>query len=140
MNSIDLEATLAIILSLGIPIIAIVMTFIAVIRKHSDQTRLRLSLVEHATDPESARLLLAEQAAPVSSKYRLLRYGCATTGLGLGALAASLMGINIKEQGFLIAIILGLGLGMLAGFVAEYLLTRKHPESATDESLSPSRQ
>lgn len=52
----------ATVLSLSIPIVAIVMVFITSIKKKNRDTELRLALIQQGTDAETAKLLIKEQA------------------------------------------------------------------------------
>ena len=60
-HQVELEGLFAIILSLSIPIVAIVMVFISSIKSKQRDTELRLSLIEHGTDPETAKLLIEQK-------------------------------------------------------------------------------
>ena len=51
-----LISTFAVVLSLSIPIVAIVMVFITIIKKKNRDTELRLALIQQGTDAETAKL------------------------------------------------------------------------------------
>ena len=93
----ELEGLFAIVLSLSIPIVAIVMVFITSIKKKNRDTELRLALVQQGTDAETAKLLIEEQAEK-HDKYSSLRWACVLIGLGLGALIDALLGLPPKHN------------------------------------------
>ena len=55
LHGYELEGLFAIVLSLSIPIVAIVMVFITSIKKKNRDTELRLALIEKGADPETAK-------------------------------------------------------------------------------------
>ena len=61
LHGYELQGLFAIVLSLFIPIVAIVMVFITSIKKKNRDTELRLALIEKGADPETAKLLIEEQ-------------------------------------------------------------------------------
>ena len=116
----------AIVLSLSIPIVAILMVFITEIKKKQRETELRLALIEHGTDPETAKILIEQQQKKKSDNYSTLRWGCILLGLGLGALCDALLGISPDHYSFYWSIIAaGMGIGLLVSFVIEYKLRKK---------------
>ena len=60
MESVQLEGLVAIILSLGIPIVAIVSGVVSSVKKKKLETELRRVIVENHTDLEVARALIEE--------------------------------------------------------------------------------
>lgn len=115
----------AVVLSLSIPIVAIVMVFITIIKKKNRDTELRLALIQQGTDAETAKLLIKEQAEK-HDKYSSLRWACILIGMGLGALVDALLGLAPKHNiYFWLIIAAGMGIGLLTSFIVEYKLTKK---------------
>ena len=114
----------AVILSLGIPVVAIICGTILSIRRKNRETELRKAIIENNTDPESIKLLVKEPEKK-SSTFTMLRWGCILLGAGLGALIPYLNGItDTGSLRFWLPIIAGMGCGMLIAFVIEYKLTK----------------
>ena len=125
LHELELEGLFAIVLSLSIPIVAIVMVFITIIKKKNRETQLRLALIEKGTDPETTKLLIKEQAEK-HDKYSSLRWACILIGMGLGALVDALLGLAPKHNiYFWLIIAAGMGIGLLTSFIVEYKLTKK---------------
>ena len=128
----ELEGLFAIVLSLSIPIVAIVMVFITSIKKKNRDTELRLALVQQGTDAETAKLLIEEQAEK-HDKYSSLRWACVLIGLGLGALIDALLGLPPKHNiYFWLIIAAGMGIGLLISFIVEYKLTKKEQQENSE--------
>ena len=128
----ELEGLFAIVLSLSIPIVAIVMVFITSIKKKNRDTELRLALVQQGTDAETAKLLIEEQAEK-HDKYSSLRWACVLIGLGLGALIDALLGLPPKHNiYFWLIIAAGMGIGLLISFIVEYKLTKKEQQEKSE--------
>ncbi|MBQ5972173.1 MAG: hypothetical protein IJL45_07185 [Prevotella sp.] len=123
----------AVILSLGIPVIAIICGTILSIRRKNRETELRKAIIENNTDPESIKLLVKEPEKK-SSTFTMLRWGCILLGAGLGALIPYLNGItDTGSLRFWLPIIAGMGCGMLIAFVIEYKLTKKNQQQKEPE-------
>lgn len=116
---------LIIVLSLIIPIVAIVMTFIADIKKKRRDTELRLTIIQQGIDAETAKVLTEKEP---EDKYSGLRWGCILVGLGIGALCYVLLGLSRDNIFFWILIAAGIGIGLLVSFVIEYKLTKKEQQ------------
>lgn len=124
----DLIPIFAVVLSLSIPIVAIVMVFITSIKMKKSNTQLRLALIEKGTDVETAKLLIEEQAEK-HDKYSSLRWACILIGMGLGALVDALLGLAPKHNiYFWLIIAAGMGIGLLTSFIVEYKLTKKEQQ------------
>ena len=123
----NLEGVFAIVLSLSIPIVAILMGFITEIKKKRCDTELRLALIQAGTDAETAKILIEEQQKK-HNKYSSLRWGCILLGLGLGALCSYFLNVNPEREYFWLIIAAGMGIGLLASFVIEYKLMKKEPQ------------
>ena len=116
---------LIIVLSLIIPIVAIVMTFIADIKKKRRDTELLLTIIQQGIDAETAKVLTEKEP---EDKYSGLRWGCILVGLGIGALCDVLLGLSRDNIFFWILIAAGIGIGLLVSFVIEYKLTKKEQQ------------
>ena len=129
MNDFDeLTPLFAVVLSLSIPIVAIVMVFITSIKKKNRDTELRLALIQQGTDADTAKLLIEEQAEK-HDKYSSLRWACILIGMGLGALVDALLGLPPKHNiYFWLIIAAGMGIGLLTSFIVEYKLTKKEQQ------------
>jgi F0F1-type ATP synthase assembly protein I len=128
----DLIPIFAVVLSLSIPIVAIVMVFITSIKKKNRDTELRLALIQQGTDADTAKLLIEEQAEK-HDKYSSLRWACVLIGLGLGALVDALIGLPPKHNiYFWLIIAAGMGIGLLISFIVEYKLTKKEQQEKSE--------
>ena len=124
MLPVQLEGIFAIVLSLAIPIVAIIFGSIIAIRKKQSETELRKLIIEHNTDLETAKALIEEQKKK-SNKYVSLRWACVLIGLGVGAFADFLLGLNpVDGIYFWIIIAFGIGLGLLVSFFVELKLQK----------------
>ena len=125
MYPVELEGIIAIVLSLSIPIVAIIFGAIMSIRKKQSETELRKLLIEHNTDLETAKALIEEKEKK-PNKYSSLRWACILIGLGIGAFADFLLGLEPKHNiYFWLVIAFGIGLGLLVSFIFEYKLQEK---------------
>ena len=124
MLPVQLEGIFAIVLSLAIPIVAIIFGSIIAIRKKQSETELRKLLIENNTDLETAKALIEEKEKK-SNKYSSLRWACILIGLGIGAFADFLLGLNsVDGIYFWIIIAFGIGLGLLVSFFVELKLQK----------------
>jgi len=124
----DLIPIFAVVLSLSIPIVAIVMVFITSIKMKNRDTELRLALIQQGTDADTAKLLIEEQAKK-HDKYSSLRWACILIGIGLGALVDALLGLPPKHNiYFWLIIAAGMGIGLLVSFIVEYKLMKKEQQ------------
>ncbi len=133
MHPVELEGIFAIVLSLAIPIVAIICGVIMSIRKKQSETELRKLLIEHNTDLETAKALIEEQEKK-SNKYVSLRWACVLIGLGVGAFADFLLGLEPKHNiYFWLVIAFGIGLGLLVSFFIELKLQDKENQQTTQQ-------
>ena len=133
MHPVELEGIFAIVLSLAIPIVAIICGVIMSIRKKQSETELRKLIIEHNTDLETAKALIEEQEKK-SNKYVSLRWACILIGLGVGAFADFLLGLEPKHNiYFWLVIAFGIGLGLLVSFFIELKLQDKENQQATQQ-------
>lgn len=120
---------MAIILSLGIPIVAIVSGVVSSVKKKKLETELRRAIIENHTDLEVARALIEEQEKK-SSKFGSLRGACVLIGLGIGAFVNYLLNVPMngpKGVYFWVVLAFGVGLGLLASFIVEQKLKKQEP-------------
>lgn len=133
MHPVELEGIFAIVLSLAIPIVAIICGVVMSIRKKQSETELRKLLIEHNTDLETAKALIEEQEKK-SNKYVSLRWACVLIGLGVGAFADFLLGLEPKHNiYFWLVIAFGVGLGLLVSFFIELKLQNKENQQTTQQ-------
>lgn len=128
----DIAGIFAIVLSLSIPIVAIVMGIMSDIKKKQRDTELRLALIQAGTDPETTKALLKEQEKK-PNKYITLRWGCVLAGAGLGAICNGWAGVSSNDIYFWIAIAAGMGIGLLVAFIIEYKLTKKEKDTVQQD-------
>lgn len=124
----------AVVLSLGVPMVAIVMAFITKMRKNQQEKELRQLIIENKTDAETAKLLInepkkaAQPRKPGTIDLGTLRFACMLLGVGLGAAINWLAGISTGGIYFWLIIAFGIGIGMLCSFLVELRLAKKqHP-------------
>ena len=121
----------AVILSLGLPIVVVVMVLIAKMNKEKQQKELRQLIIENKTDPETAKLLIDEPKKakkPGTIDLGNLRFACMLLGVGLGAAIDWLADISTKSIYFWLIVAFGVGIGMLCSFLVELRLAKKqHP-------------
>ena len=121
----------AVILSLGLPIVVVVMVLIAKMNKEKQQKELRQLIIENKTDPETAKLLIDEPKKakkPGTVDLGTVRTACMLLGVGLGALINWIANIATKNIYFWLIIAFGVGIGMLCSFLVEMHLAKKqHP-------------
>ncbi len=125
----DLAGVLAITLSLGIPIIAIVASAIGKMKKNNNDREIRRLIIENKTDLETAKYLVAEpekKKQQGSNPYPALRWGCILIGLGIGAILNYIFELDGKKDiYFWILLAFGCGLGLLASFIIEFKLQKR---------------
>lgn len=118
----------AVILSLGLPIVVIVMVLIAKMNKEKQQKELRQLIIENKTDPETAKLLIDEPKKakkPGTIDLGNLRFACMLLGVGLGAGINWLAGINTHNIYFWLIVAFGIGIGILCSFLVELRIAKK---------------
>ena len=118
----------AVILSLGLPIVVVVMVFIAKMNKEKQQKELRQLIIENKTDPETAKLLIDEPKKakkPGTIDLGNLRFACMLLGVGLGAGINWLAGISTHNIYFWLVVAFGIGIGMLCSFLVELRIAKK---------------
>ena len=138
----SLTGLVAIICSLGIPVVIIICVFLRKMRRDKQQKEIRQLIIENKTDPETAKLLIEEpkkaknvrQLGPVNLES--LRTACILLGLGLGAFINWVLkdaGLHVETVYFWLIIAFGIGVGMLASFLVEMHLYKKQQAEHADE-------
>ena len=108
------EKLVSILLIFSTPIVAIVFAFIDRIKRNRNERDIRQLLIEHHTDMETVKLLLAQQKKPTGAfSYTSLRLSGVLLGGGLGAM------VSLDES-----IAIGAGLGLLLTFIIEFVMRR----------------
>ena len=130
----DFTGLVAVILSLGIPIVVVIMVFLNRMKKDQQQKEIRQLIIENKTDPETAKLLIdepkkaKEPRKPGTIDLGTLRTACMLLGVGLGAGINWLASIDSESIYFWLIIAFGVGIGMLCSFLVELRLAKKqHP-------------
>lgn len=120
-----------VILSLSIPIVAIIMVFMTVMNKKKHDKEIRQLIIENHTDAETAKLLIDEPKKakkPGTIDLGTLRTACMLLGVGLGTLINWLADVSTKSIYFWLIVAFGVGIGMLCSFLVEMHLAKKqHP-------------
>lgn len=134
----------AIILIFGLPVIAVVMSFISTMNKKKHDKEIRQLIIENHTDPETAKLLIEEpkkqprQMGPFNLEN--LRAACILLGLGLGALIDWISCIETKSIYFWLIITFGIGIGLLCSFLIEMHLFKKYSNKPVEHTDSTSEK
>ena len=125
----------AVILSLGLPIVVVVMVFLEKMKKGQQQKEIRQLIIENHTDAETAKLLIDEPKKakkPGTINLGTLRTACMLLGVGLGALINWLANLASNNIYFWLIIAFGVGIGMLCSFLVELRLAKK--QKPTEDS------
>ncbi len=127
----DLTGLMAVTLSLGLPIVGVVMFVIESIKKKHEESKVRLSLIEHGIDAETARTLLSEQTKNLNH-YVTLRWAGTLLGMGLGGI----LGYTLSDDKnvLILSVVTGIGVGLLVAFIAEYILMKKDAAQQEDDT------
>lgn len=137
----SLTGLVAIVCSLGIPVVVIICVYLRKMRRDKQQKEIRQLIIENKTDPETAKLLIEEpkkqkrQLGPVNLES--LRTACILLGLGLGAFINWFLkgvGLNVETVYFWLIIAFGIGIGLLCSFLVEMHLYNKYGNKANDEA------
>ena len=140
----NLTGLVAVVCSLGIPIIVVIMVFIRKMKRDRQLKEIRQLIIENHVDPETAKLLVDEPKGkkeprkPGSVDLSTLRSACILLGIGLGAFINWLCKVNGQELGtiyFWLIIAFGIGVGMLASFIVELQLAKKQNPKDQSEDL-----
>lgn len=119
-----------VILSLAIPIVAIIMVFVSAMNKKKQDKEVRQLIIENHTDAETAKLLIDEpkKQPRKMGPFNLdnLRAACILLGIGLGACIDWLAGVETMSIYFWLIIACGIGIGLLCSFLVEMRLYKKY--------------
>ena len=141
----NLTGLVAVVCSLGIPIIVVIMVFLRKMKRDRQLKEIRQLIIENHTDPETAKLLIDEPKKnkgprkPGTVDLSTLRTACIMLGIGLGAFINWLCehcGQNLGTIYFWLIIAFGIGVGMLASFIVEMQLAKKQNPQDQSEDLS----
>ena len=126
----SLTGLVAVVCSLGIPVVVIICVYLRKMRRDKQQKEIRQLIIENHTDPETAKLLIDEPKKAKKGNeggvdLGTLRGACVLLGLGLGAAINWLAGISSGNIFFWLIIAFGIGVGMLCSFFAEMHITKK---------------
>lgn len=126
---------LAVSLSLGIPVVAIIAAAIKNVKKSNNEREIRRLIIENHTDPETAKYLVEEPDKKMGSNpYSGLRWGCILVGLGIGAAINYIFRMDAKgDLNSWIMLAFGCGLGLLCSFIIEYKLQKRNQEKIDKE-------
>ncbi|MCD7720607.1 MAG: hypothetical protein LUI09_00075 [Prevotellaceae bacterium] len=131
-----MEGLVAIVMALGIPLVAIVGTFWAIIEKIRKKERIVNSIIREGIDPACAKELLGSMQTK-RNPYTALRWGAVLVGLGLGAVAGRLMGLDVEDFYLWIMLAFGMGAGFLVSFIVEMRLAKRGQKP---EENAPTRE
>ena len=133
----SLTGLVAVVCSLGIPIVVVIMVFLRKMKKDKQAKEIRQLIIENHTDAETAKLLVdepkkeKEPRKPGSIDLSTLRTACIMLGIGLGAFinwACKSCGQELDTIYFWLIIAFGIGVGMLASFLVEMHLYKKQQD------------
>ena len=132
----SLTGLVAVVCSLGIPIVVVIMVFLRKMKKDNQAKEIRQLIIENKTDPETAKLLVDEPKPQKKEQRKLgavnlesLRTACILLGIGLGALinwVCKSCGQEMDTIYFWLIIAFGIGIGMLCSFLVEMHLFKKY--------------
>ena len=139
----SLTGLVAVVCSLGIPVVVIICVYLRKMRRDKQQKEVRQLIIENHTDAETAKLLLDE---PKKAKKKneggidlgTLRGACVLLGLGLGALINWVACINSEDIFFWLIIGFGIGVGLLCSFLVEVEMAKK--QKPADEPELPAKE
>ena len=144
----ELTGIVAIVCSLGIPIIVVIMVFLRKMKKDRQAKEIRQLIIENHTDPETAKLLVDEPKAAKKERRQIgpvnlesLRTACILLGIGLGAIinwAFKSCGQELDTIYFWLIIAFGIGVGMLCSFLVEMHVFKKYGNKPNDDSKEES--
>ena len=126
----SLTGLVAVVCSLGIPVVVIICVYLRKMRRDKQQKEIRQLIIENHTDPETAKLLIEEPKEAKKEKKGGVDFGnltgaCVLLGIGLGALIDWLACVSSEDIFFWLIIAFGIGVGLLCSVFAEMYLTKK---------------
>ena len=132
----SLTGLVAVVCSLGIPIVVVIMVFLRKMKKDNQAKEIRQLIIENKTDPETAKLLVDEPKPQKKEQRKLgavnlesLRTACILLGMGLGAFINWMLksaGQDVGSIYFWLIIAFGIGVGMFCSFLVEMYLFKKY--------------
>lgn len=128
-----LEGLVAIILTLGIPIVAITLNAWKKVQKNKNEMEIRRLIIENHVDYNQTKLLISASEKR-NSMFKTLRWACFLCGIGIGALANFIF--DIYKLYFFLMLVFGAGVGLLVAFIVEMKLTRKQQQE-TENPITP---
>ena len=130
----DLIGIFAVVLTLTIPIVAIVLSMVKKVTRNKLDNNLRLEIVRSGnSSPEVVKELLKTPEKKASdNKIVALRWGCALAGMGLAALVCHILEIDYDDIYMWMYLVLGCGLGLIISFVVEMVLNKQVEKEKTE--------
>lgn len=124
----DLIGIFAVVLTLTIPIVAIVLSMVKKVTRNKLDNNLRLEIVRSGnSSPEVVKELLKTPEKKASdNKIVALRWGCALAGMGLAALVCHILEIDYDDIYMWMYLILGCGVGLIGAVIVEMVLGKKN--------------
>ncbi len=142
----ELVVLAAVVLSLSIPIVAILWNVREKTTRNKLEKELRDHIIDNNVDMNMARLLISKsQPKNTNNKVTVLRWGLALIGLGLGILLSnSIPAVNVDKDFIMLCMpALGVGASLFLSFIIEMLLDKKlnpRKEEAQDQTLEDNIQ
>ncbi|MCR5050969.1 MAG: hypothetical protein K6A36_07800, partial [Paludibacteraceae bacterium] len=138
----SLVGIVAVILIFGLPVIASVMGIAYAMQKDKHERDLRRMIIENNVDAEVAKTLIDKPNKKQPRRLGAidvdtLRSACIMLGIGLGALINWLLKYFVGSVGtiyFWLIIAFGIGVGLLAAFIAEVHLYQKYGDKKPGEN------
>lgn len=127
-----LMGLVSIILFFAVPIVAIVLSIVAVIKHIRQNAELRKEILHSGASIEMAELLI-KKPNKEKSKVVSLRWGATFVGVGLAAIVCKLAGLYISDVYTWLYLALGGGVGLVVAFVVEMILTKRNPQPEQDK-------
>ena len=120
---------LAVLLVLGLPITAVILYYASIFHKHKKDSELRKLIIEKNIDAETAKILVGETGKEKKDSgaynFKTLRRAAILLGAGLGAIVCKIASIDTGGIYFWLMIAFCIGIGLLAAFITEALLSNR---------------
>lgn len=120
---------LAVLLVLGLPITAVILYYASIFHKHKKDSELRKLIIEKNIDAETAKILVGETGKEKKDSgaynFKTLRRASILLGAGLGAIVCKVASIDTGGIYFWLMIAFCIGIGLLAAFITEALLSNR---------------
>ena len=135
----SLTGIVAVVFIFGLPVIAVTLAFITAMHRKAKDKEIRRLIIENHTDPETAKLLVAEPKKPKRElgpvDLGTLRTASILLGIGLGAAINWLCDIHVGNLYFWCLIAFGIGIGLLCSFLVEMKLYKKYGKEKSAEPV-----